>query len=448
MHSQIRVSRRTNSTPGRPTDFPGASSRLIHLGGAFRHAAFRRLWLAESTSLLGTQVTLLALPSLAILLTGASAGEVGVLYALGYLPAVLLALPFGVAVDRTDRRRIMILADAARVLVLGTIPFAWFATGNVAMLHLYAVAISMSFAGTLYDLASQSSLPELVDKATLGDANAKLAMGQSLSQLAGAPLAGALVQVVGAALAVVTDAVSYCISALLVKSLPPWDQARSSPVECRPQWLDTAFAAFGGIRVVLGDSFLRRTVGIMAVLNLGGSMVGALFLVFTHRTLGLAPATVGVILAVGSLGAVAASVLVGRIQGALGIDQAVRVSALAASAPLWLIPGSTLGLAPIVLIVHETAFSFSATVFWVSQVTLRQLRTAGDVQGRTHAAVRVIALGTLPLGAFLGGVGASAFDVTTTVILGCTIAFTGCVVLAIRWPASPSTNQLDSRGAP
>jgi predicted MFS family arabinose efflux permease len=424
----------TDSVSVHPSQTPPRATRRAGRGGALRQSAFRRLWLAESTSLIGTQVTLLAIPSLAILVGGASAAEASLLYALTYLPAIVVSLPIGLVVDRLDRRRLMIAADLARVVVLATVPMVWATSGQVLMPHLYLVAILMGLAATVYELASQSSLSAIVDEATLGDANAKLATSQSLAQLIGAPVAGALVQALGAALAVVIDAVSYVVSALLITSLPAWGQGRPSrPDEPRSGQL----AFLGGIQTLLHDPYLRRIVAIMAMLNLGGSMVGALFLVFAYRALGLAPATVGVVLAIGSLGALTAAAVVTRVQAVLGVAGAVRLAAFAASASLWLIPAATLGSAPIVLVVYESAFSFSATIFWVSQVTLRQGRTPPDVQGRTHAAVRVIALGTLPLGAFLGGVVATRLDVTSSVILGCAVASFGCTALLIRWPRSP-----------
>ncbi|MDQ3525976.1 MAG: MFS transporter, partial [Chloroflexota bacterium] len=292
----------------------------------------------------------------------------------------------------------------------------------------------------LYDLASQSSLSAIVDEPTLADANAKLAMSQSLSQTVGAPIAGALVQLVGGILAVLVDAISYCISAALIKSLPPWDRPRPrAPEGGGPRGI--ASGVFEGVRILAGDEHLRRTAGIMAVLNLGGSIVGALFLVFTYRTLMLDPATVGVILAVGSLGGLAASIVAPRIQRALGVTQTIRVSALGASSALWLIPASAIGLAPLVLILYEAAFSFSATVFWICQVTLRQQRVASEVQGRTHAAVRVIALGTLPVGAFIGGIAASTLGVSNAIVLGCAAAFAGCVLLSLRWPGTQDWHQ-------
>lgn len=408
--------------------------------GALGHPSFRRLWAAETMSLLGTQVSVLAVPSLAILLTGATAGEVAFLYALGYLPAVVLSLPLGLLVDRFDRRRVMILADVGRIFTLTTLPFGWFVLGDVAIPHLYAVAIILGLGGTLYDLASQSSLSAIVDEPTLADANAKLAMSQSLSQTVGAPIAGALVQLVGGILAVLVDAISYCISAALIKSLPPWDRPRPRAPEGGGH-RGIASGVFEGVRILAGDEHLRRTAGIMAVLNLGGSIVGALFLVFTYRTLMLDPATVGVILAVGSLGGLAASIVAPRIQRALGVTQTIRVSALGASTALWLIPASAIGLAPLVLILYEAAFSFSATVFWICQVTLRQQRVASEVQGRTHAAVRVIALGTLPVGAFIGGIAASTLEVSNAIVLGCAAAFAGCVLLSLRWPGTQDGHQ-------
>jgi len=179
------------------------------------HRDFVRLWSAESVSRFGSQVSLLALPLIAITALHTSTFQVGLLSTMEFLPFVLIGLPAGVWVDRLRRRPMLIAADLGRALALASIPLAH-ALGVLSMAQLYAVAFATGVLTVFFDVAYQSYLPRLVLPEQLVEGNAKLEISNSGASIAGPGLAGLLIQLLTAPVAVVADAASFLASAAFI----------------------------------------------------------------------------------------------------------------------------------------------------------------------------------------------------------------------------------------
>src|ERR671930_1113114 len=179
----------------------------------WRHRDFMKLWTAESISQLGSQVSLLALPLIAISVLHVSTFEVGLLSTMEFLPFVLVGLPAGVWVDRLRRRPVLIAGDLGRALALGSIPLAY-ALHALTIGQLYAVGFVTGVLTVFFDVAYQSYLPSLVEPDQLVEGNAKLEVSSSGASIAGPGLAGGLIQLVGPAVAVLADAASFAASGL------------------------------------------------------------------------------------------------------------------------------------------------------------------------------------------------------------------------------------------
>src|SRR5438445_4161502 len=182
-------------------------------GKLWRDGEFLKLWGGQSISELGSQVSQLALPTVAILLLGATPFQVGLLTALECLAFAALGLGAGGYADRPRRRPIMIACDLARMVALASVPIA-FAFNALTMLQLYVVALVTGVGTVFFDVSYQSYLPALISRADLVEGNSKLQFSGSLAQMAGPALAGFLIQVVGAARAVAVDAASFLVSVL------------------------------------------------------------------------------------------------------------------------------------------------------------------------------------------------------------------------------------------
>ncbi len=184
-------------------------------GGLFRHRDFRLLWGGETVSELGSQVSLLAIPLVAVRSLAATPFEMGVLTAASTAAFLAIGLPAGAWVDRLRRRPVMIIADLGRLLALGSVPVAY-AYGVLGLPQLYIVALVTGVFTVFFDVAYQSYLPSLVGREHLVEGNAKLTGSQQVAQIAGPSLAGGLVQAIGGPYAVAVDAASFLVSAAAI----------------------------------------------------------------------------------------------------------------------------------------------------------------------------------------------------------------------------------------
>jgi MFS family permease len=195
---------------------------------------FRRLWAGQTVSVLGTQVTYLALPLVAINVLAATTFQVGLIETAAFAPFLLVGLPAGAWVDRMRRRPVMIATDLARGALLATIPLAA-ALHALTLLQIYAVALLTGVATVFFDIAYQSYLPALVGRDGLVEGNAKLQASESIAQVGGPSLAGFLIQAITGALAILVDAGSYVVSAASIASIrkPEPRVIRTGPADLR-----------------------------------------------------------------------------------------------------------------------------------------------------------------------------------------------------------------------
>ena len=189
--------------------------RIWPKGGLWRHPDFLKLWSAETISQVGSQVTGLALPLVAIVTLDVSAFEVALLGVVEFAPFILISLPAGVWVDRLPRRPILIVGDLGRAALLASIPIAY-AFDALTIWQLYLVGFLFGVLTVFFDVAYQSYLPSLVSRDQLVDGNSKLEISRSGAQLAGPALAGVLIQALKAPIAILIDAISFIASGLFV----------------------------------------------------------------------------------------------------------------------------------------------------------------------------------------------------------------------------------------
>src|SRR5438105_3532280 len=173
--------------------------------GLWRHGDFMKLWIGQSISEFGTPVSQIAIPWIAIKTIKASAFEVATLSTVQFLPFLLFALPAGVWVDRLQRRSVLIVGDAGRALLLASIPVAYL-YGSLSLAQLYVVSFLVGILTVFFDVAYQSYLPALVERAQLVEGNSKLQVSVSGAQIAGPALGGGLIQLATAPYAILVDA--------------------------------------------------------------------------------------------------------------------------------------------------------------------------------------------------------------------------------------------------
>ena len=397
---------------------------MRHRLGLLRQADFQRLWVGETISQFGSQVSLLAIPYIATVLLKATAFEVALLGALQFLPFMLFTLPAGAWVDRLRRRPILISGDLVRVVALGTIPAAW-GLGVLTIWQLYLVSFAAGIATVFFDVAYQSYLPSLVGREALVEGNAKLQASEASAQVVGPGLGGALIGLVGAPFAIIGDALSYLASAVFVSRIRqsephPEEERRAAGLAREP--LRSQIAE--GLRFVLDDPHLRAIAGATSSSNLFGNVVYAIIPVYLYRELGLSAATASVIFGTGALGALTGAVVANQIAARVGLGRTI-IGSIALGGPAMLLVPLAPHDAPVAwLVVAVAVGGFGSVVYNINQVSYRQAISPAAIQGRMNATMRFLVWGTIPIGAILGGLVATVVGVHSAIWIG---AFGSCL---------------------
>ncbi len=369
----------------------------------WRQGDFMKLWTGQTISQFGDEITGLALPLVAIITLGAGALEMGILGVVRFLPWIFFTLPAGVWVDRMRRRPILISADIARAALLATIPLAFI----FDVLTIWQVYVVSFVAGTLevfFDVAYQSYLPSIVERDELVEGNSKLELSRAGSSVIGPTVAGFLVEWVRAPLAIAFDAISYLGAALRIwlirrpESGPePHDPAQGA----RPTMWQEARAGLG---YVAESPYLRNIAACTGILNLFGNIGTVVMLLYIVNVLGLTPLTIGLIFAIGNLGVLLGALTGGRLAKLFGIGPVIVGTAMLSGVGFLLIPLAPLDNPFWFLVAAGAIAGFTAVVYNVNQVGLRQAITPDRMLGRMNATMRLIVWGTIPIGAIVGGI--------------------------------------------
>ncbi|MBR8639522.1 MFS transporter [Streptomyces tuirus] len=364
----------------------------------WRHRDFMLLWSGQTVSEVGSNITQLTLPLVALLMLDATTFEVGLLTAATTLPFLLVALPAGPVVDRVMKRRLMVWCDIGRMVLAASIPVAA-VLDVLTLVQLYLVALAMGVLSVFFAIAYQSYLPSLVGKDQLVDANGKLGATQSFAQLTGSSFGGALVTLLGAAKAMAADALSFGISALTLVLIRTPEPTPERPAEKRR--LRTEIAE--GLRFVVGHPILRKLVASTAVSNFFGTIVLSLQTVYLVRELKAEPWVIGLVMGGSAVGGLAGGLIANWVGKKIGTARMIWLPALCFGWAGLLIPAAQPGWSTVLVAVGMTMLMVIFVLYNSSQVSYRQTITPPELLGRMNASVRWIMWGTMPLGALAGG---------------------------------------------
>jgi len=362
-------------------------------------AEFRKLWLGQAISAIGSQVTLVALPLTAALTLGATAQQMGFLTAAGWLPYLFFSLHFGAWSDRLRRKPILIATDLCRAVVLVTIPIAAFA-GALRIEHVVVAAFVAGSLTVLFQAAYRPFIPTLVSRDALVDANARLALTESAARVTGPGLAGALVQIFTAPMAILADALSFVVSALAVAAVRV-NEAPPDRVQRRSIWREIG----DGVAVVARDPFIRTVTVIGLIFNVAITTGEAIAILYVVSVLGLNGALIGAALTVGGVAAVAGAALARRVTDRFGIGPSMAGGILLiAIAWSLLLVASGPPLVATAYVAGRNAFAgFGAALFNVTSSSVYQAAVPLRLQGRVGGAGQVLSLGLIPIAAVTGG---------------------------------------------
>lgn len=401
----------------RPVPAAGARRTL------WRHADYMKLWSAATISLLGSQVSQLAIPYIAAMVLNATPLAFSLLGAVEMAPFILFALPAGAWLDRVRRRPVLIAGDFGRALALLSIPAAY-AAGVLTIWQLYVVGFIAGSLTVFFDVADQSYLPSLIEADELVEGNAKLSLSQSSAQILGPSFAGSLIGVVAAPFAIIVDAISFFASGGLISLIRKPEPKPERRLTENGSHTSLRQEIAEGLRYVLGNRYLRMIAGSTATSNLGTSIAFSIFAIFAYRELGLSPLLVGLAFGLGSLGLLLGAVVSSGLSKRIGVGPAI-VGSIFISGPATFLIALLPSQAPVAAaLLFGSVFltGFSSIVYNVNQVSFRQAITPLDIQGRMNATMRFIVWGTIPLGSLIGGVLASFLPLRTTILIGATVA--------------------------
>ena len=369
----------------------------LSAGDLLRDATYRRLWTSILISSLGGQVTMLALPLTAAVLLHASPTQMGLLTAMEVLPFVLFSLPSGVWLDRVRKLLVYVVGEVALSLVVASVPFAWW-MGWLSMPWLYVVGFVLGTIFTTAGTAAQIVLTQVVARERLVEAHAKNALATSGAEVAGPGLAGALIKLVGAPLALLVDAVLLIVSAAILRGIVVHEERR--PRVDAHFWRDLNH----GVRFVLGNRLLVALACAVGVWQMCHHAAFVVQILFATRTLGLSEQAVGLSYVGMGLGTIVASVFGNRISRRIGPGPCL-VLGFAVSGAGWLLlaaaPANAFGVAAFAAML--LLFSLGAVLIFINFLALRQAVTPEPLLGRMTSTMRWLILIPAGPGALLGG---------------------------------------------
>ncbi|GAA2265315.1 MFS transporter [Glycomyces scopariae] len=388
--------------------------------GLLRDHDFRDLFLSTTVAQVGYQITTLALPLAAVIALDVSEFEVGVLSSMTMIAFVIIGLPAGAWVDRMRRRRVLIVSDIVRAVVLFTVPIAWWA-GVLTVWQLYAVALVIGVFTVFFDVSYQSYLPHLVGRKHLVEGNAKLEAVRATAQLGGPVIAGQLIQWLTAPVAIAFDAAALGASALLLLRIrrrePKPEVAHGSHVSAEIK---------DGLKFVFGNRILASIVTCTGSYNFWTGAFMAMIVVFLPRDMGLSPGEIGLFFALFGVGGVCGAFAVGTLTRLLGEGRVVWVSVAVTSPWILLVPAAEPGWRIWLGAALMAFVGVGGVVYNITQVSFRQRLTPDNMLGRMNATVRFVVYGTYAVGALLGGALGQAFGARATLWVaaaGMSIAF-------------------------
>ncbi|UBU18213.1 MFS transporter [Nonomuraea gerenzanensis] len=382
--------------------------------------AYHRLWLATALSNLGDGIRMAALPLLAAALSRDPVVVAGVALA-GQSPWLLFGLFAGAVVDRYDQRRLTVLVDATRVLLLAVLVTA-LALDVANIVLVYAVAFMCGVGETLRDTATATLLPPLVKDADLDRANGGLVNAEVAgNELVGPPIGGYLFGV-AMVLPFALNGSTLALAAALIFSLPNVFAAKPVPAgEKRRIWAETG----AGLRWLVRHRRLRALVALGGLFALMDSAWFPIFVLYVGQVLALPGWGYGMLLGVGAVGGLAGGFLAARVTRRIGTAAALAGCLLCAAAgQLMLALTTSVPVAAVGLGATSAAFG----VWTVAARTLRQRLTPPELLGRVSSASMTIVMSAGPVGALAGGFVAAEWGLTAPILIGVPVLAVGALV--------------------
>lgn len=352
----------------------------------------RALFAAQTFSLIATQVSRVILPTLAVLLVGASTREVAILTVVEYLPGVLLAPAVGAMADRLPARMVLIGADVVRALAIaaGGAYLLW--AESARMLILIGLAAIVGAVSSFFDVTAATVVPRTIPHSAPSErasATSAIAGVQYLALIVGPSLGGLVAQLIRTGGSLLISAALYVGS---LSFLPG--------VRARPAGGMAAGHPGASLAVTLRDRTLRRFIAGAGLLNLGGSAIGAIFVPYLYRDLSFTPLLTGIAYAANGAALLVGLRLARHLLGRWPEIRMIRLAATGCALAIMSIPFAPRGVGGVVVImIYQLVFGVSAST-WSLAIALTIQRVIPEERlGRANAVLRAVSTGAMPVGA-------------------------------------------------
>jgi MFS family permease len=404
-------------TLGPPVPMPRPSRRRW-LPRLLHGTPFRRYWSAHTVSLFGDEISQLALLLFAVVGLHAGPAQMGYLIAASLVPYLLFSVLAGAWVDRYPyKRRIMIIADIGRAVILAAVPVT-FLLDVLTIEHLYVVAFLCCTLTVLFEVSDSTLFVSLVPRKDYVEASSLLNGSRAMSNVAGPSAAGVLVQTVTAPIALLADVGSYLASALLLAKIRITEPSPSA----------TQGLGLGqGMRFIAHSPVLRSTLLATTTFNLFNYMYAALFVLYVVTELGVSPGLLGAVIGAAAIGAVLGATVTARITRRLGLGPTLVLSFVILPAPLLLVPlaGGPTALVLCTLVVAEFTAGLGGMMLDITVGSAQTSAIPDTLRARVSGAQLTINYGIRPVGALLGGTLGAALGVRPTLWIATVGALTG-----------------------
>jgi MFS family permease len=368
------------------------------LAGGIPRRGLQLLWTGQGVSMLGSEVTKLVVPLIALRDFHATTLQIGLIRFASTAPVLVLTFLVGALVDRLRRRRLLIGTNLVQAALVGTL-VVLSGTHYLRITTLIFAAFVLGVAAVFFTVAWPTFVPTVVPRDDLTRANSRLFGAQSVAEAAGPGLAGLMMAQAGATWALLLDSLSFVVSAATLLTLRAGD---ASPVGSVTRLFRDIVT---GVRATLGHPLLRTTIVSIGISNFFDSAANTIFLVYAVRVLGLDPRLLGLVLGCGSIGAIIGSLLSARLVERFGLG--VTISRVAVITPVvacaLLIPRSASPWSAAILIPAFGGWTMGDAIYSVQAVSIRQAATADQMRGRVSATGWFFVLGGIPVGALAGG---------------------------------------------
>jgi MFS family permease len=356
--------------------------------------------LGQTVSVVGSNLSGLALDVFAVTILGITEGQLGLLGAAEHAAFLVFALLAGAWVDRWVKRRVMIIADLVRMVCVAAIPLLYFA-GVLEFWHLLVLSAIVGTATVFFDVAYQSAVPIFFSDEHIGPANSALETSSQVAGIGGPTLVGWLLTFLKAPFLLLADALSFLISAITLGMIKD-DEVPAAPENRQPLRSEIA----EGLRFVWGQPLIRRITFTTATTNFFVTLGATMLPIYALRYLGMSVATFGLIMTFAAVGGLLGAMSASKLATSIGEGQLIVASAALGGLAWLLMPLSAFinhEVSPLLIAVGEFLTAFTVLTFNITQLSARQRLCPKPLLGRMNASIRFMVWGVIPLGALTGG---------------------------------------------